>query len=73
MKKHNYLFKGVTTNILRIWTKDLDPLLQTYIERIESVDAKVRLNTLEAIAARQSLKKFNDKYGTSLRLLKMKD
>lgn len=73
MKKKNYLFKGVNTNILRIWTSQEAPELQEFIERIEYVDARVRLNTIEAMAARKSLKKFNDKYGTNLRLLKMKD
>lgn len=73
MKKKNYLFKGVTTDILRIWANECAPEIKDYIERIEMVDAQIKLTPLEAIVARNQIKKFNEEYGTKLRLLKMKD
>ena len=73
MKKKNYLFKGVTTDILKIWAKECAPEIKEYVERIELVDAKVKLTSLEAMAARKQINNFNKECGTKLRLLKMKD
>lgn len=73
MKKRNYLFKGVTTDILKAFTNESVPEIGQYIERIELVDARVKLTPLEAMAARKQLSKFNKECGTKLRLLKMKD
>lgn len=73
MKKKNYLFKGVTTDILRVWANECALEIKDYIERIEMVDAQVKLTPLEAMAARKQINNFNKKCGTKLRLLKMKD
>ena len=56
MKKKNYLFKGVTTDILRIWANECAPEIKDYIERIEMVDAQIKLTPLEAIVARNQIK-----------------
>ena len=73
MKKKNYLFKGVTTDILRVWVNECAPEIKEYVERIELVDARVKLTSIEAMAARKQIDKFNKECGTKLRLLKMKD
>ena len=73
MKKKNYLFKGVTTDILRAWANKYAPEIKNYIERIEMVDAQVKLTSLEAMIARKQINNFNKECGTKLRLLKMKD
>lgn len=73
MKKSNYLFKGINTDILRVWANECAPEIKDYIERIELIDAQIALTPLEAIAARNQLNKFNKEAGTKLRLLKMKD
>lgn len=73
MKKKNYLFKGVTTDILRAWANKCAPEIKNYIERIEMVDAQVKLTSLEAMIARKQINNFNKECGTKLRLLKMKD
>ena len=53
MKKGNYLFKGVTTDILRAWADECAPEIRQYVERIETVDAQIKLTPLEARAARK--------------------
>lgn len=73
MKKQNYLFKGVTTDILRLWTDECAPEIKEYVERIELVDARIKLTPLEAMVARKQINNFNKECGTKLRLLKMKD
>ncbi len=73
MKKSNYLFKGINTDILRVWANECAPEIKDYIERIELIDAQIALTPLEAIVARNQLNKFNKEAGTKLRLLKMKD
>lgn len=73
MKKQNYLFKGVTTNLLKLWADEYAPEIKDYVERIELVDARIKLTPLEAMVARKQINDFNKKYGTKLRLLKMKD
>ena len=73
MKKNKYLFKGVTTDILRAWSDECAPNIRNYIERLILVDAQVELTPLEAMAARKQINKFNKECGTKLRLLKMKD
>lgn len=73
MKKSNYLFKGVTTDILRNWTNDCVEVVQNYVERIESVDVRVKLTPLEAMFARNQINAYNRQNNTKLRLLKMKD
>ncbi|WP_288886952.1 hypothetical protein [uncultured Eubacterium sp.] len=73
MKKQNYLFKGVTTDILRLWADECAPEIKQYVERIELVDARVKLTPFEAMAARKQINNFNKECGTKLRLLKMKD
>lgn len=73
MKKKNYLFKGVTTDILKVWANECAPEIKEYVERIELVDARVKLTPIEAMAARKQIDKFNKECGTKLRLLKMKD
>lgn len=73
MKKNNYLFKGVTTDILKVWVEEKAPQIMKYVECIKSVDAQVKLTSFEAMIARRQLDKFNKQCGTKLRLLKMKD
>lgn len=73
MKKRNYLFKGVTTDILIAWANDCAPEIKGYVERIEIIDAKVKLTPFEAIAVRKRLTEFNKECGTKLKILKMKD
>ena len=73
MKKKNYLFKGVTTDILKSWANECAPEIKKYVERIELVDVRVKLTLIEAMAARKQIDKFNKECGTKLRLLKMKD
>lgn len=73
MKKQNYLFKGVTTDILRLWADECAPEIKEYVERIELVDARIKLTPLEAMIARKQINNFNKECGTKLRLLKMKD
>lgn len=73
MKKKNYLFKGVTTDILMVWVNECAPEIKEYVERIEFIDARVKLTPLEAIAARRQLTKINKECGTKLKILKMKD
>ena len=73
MKKKNYLFKGVSGEILSILANECKSYIQTYIERIEFIDAQIKLSPLEAMAARKQINDLNKKCGTKLRLLKMKD
>lgn len=73
MKKKNYLFKGVTNDILKIWEDKCPEEIRKYIDCIETVSAKVKLTSLEAFIARQKIDKINKKCNIDLRLLKMKD
>lgn len=72
MKKNIYLFKGITSDILKIWTDNCNNDIKKYIDRIESIDVKIKLNSIEALIARNQINKFNKKNNSKLRLFKSK-
>lgn len=76
MKKHTYLFKGVNRDIIMILAEDYiqsNEAVRNYIERVESVNATLKLNSFEAMIARHQLDKINKECNTKFRLLKIKE